>query len=201
MSCKTPAAFVAALASLAVIAPAASAAVTTAPLTVATSGDNATFTIAAPAQSPDMIALLIANADSGSSSFAYTMVQGVGEGAVATKASTDACQVVNGTSVTLVKLPETQFSETSGFTVSVPTSILPASFDAKAVYVDDFDTDICSADADNIGVATTMAGATRFPAPVVAPVVAPVPTPAPVVTPAPAKPVADPDKDGIANDW
>jgi hypothetical protein len=55
------------------------------------------------------------------------------------------------------------------------------------------------------GLAVTMAGAQRFPAPVVPPVVvAPAPVPAPAPAPAPVvapKPVADPDKDGIKNDW
>jgi hypothetical protein len=210
MPCKTPVALAAAFAALAVAAPAASASIASAPLTIATSGANVTFTIAAPGESPTpdrIIALLVAPADTGRSTFAATLVQGVGAGAGTTTASTGDCQVVAGASSSMVELSDIQYDDATGFTITVPSAALPASFDAKAVIADDYDTDTCQPTPDDNGLAVTMAGASRFPAPVVVPpVVAPVPTPAPAPAPAPApvvtpKPVADPDQDGIKNDW
>jgi Fibronectin type III domain len=204
---KTPVALVTALAALAA-APVASATITAAPLTIAQSGANVTFTIAAPGASPTpdrIIGLLVAPAGAAGETFSYTAVQGSGEGASTTTASTADCQVVNGSASTMVELPETQYSDATGFTVTVPSSDLPASFDAKAVIADDFDTDTCNVPSDSVGLATTMAGAARFPAPVIAPAPvvtpapAPAPAPAPVVTP--AKPAPAITRDGIKSDW
>jgi hypothetical protein len=208
MLCKTPVALAAAFAALAVAAPAASASIASAPLTIAKSGDNVTFTIAAPGESPTpdrIIALLVAPADTGRATFTATLVQGVGAGAGTTTASTGDCQVVAGASSSMVELSDIQYDDATGFTITVPSSALPASFDAKAVTADDYDTDTCQPAPDENGLAVTMAGAARFPVPVVAaPVVAPVAPPAPAPAPAPVvapKPVADPDQDGIKNDW
>jgi Fibronectin type III domain len=167
-----------------------------------------TVGIAAPSESPTpdrLIGLLVAPAGSAGATFATTIVQGQGIGAVQTTASTGDCQVVNGASTTMVEPFETQYSDATGFTLNVPASDLPASFDAKAVIADDFTTDTCLVEPSNVGLATTMAGASRFPAPIVVtppPVAAPVPAPAPV----PAAPVAPPKpvvitKDGIKSDW
>jgi hypothetical protein len=206
MPCKTPVALAAALAALAVAAPAASASIASAPLTIAQSGASVTFTIAAPGESPTpdrIIALLVAPADTGTTTVASTLVQGVGEGAAQITGSTASCQVVAGASATPIEHPEPQYDAT-GFTITLPAASLPASFDAKAVIADDYETDTCQPAPDTNGLAVTMAGAQRFPAPVVVatpvavPAPAPAPAPAPVVAP---KPAADPDKDGIKNDW
>jgi hypothetical protein len=210
MPYKTPAVLVTALVALAAAAPVASATITAAPLTIAKSGDDVAFTIAASGASstPDrMIALLVAPAGSAGSTFATTIVQGSGEGAAQTTASTGECQVVTGSSTTMVPPFETQYSDATGFTLNVPASDLPASFDAKAVIVDDFAADTCQLAPDNTGVATTMAGAARFPVPVVvpppvvAPVVVPAPAPVPVAPVMPPKPPAVVTKDGIKSDW
>jgi hypothetical protein len=208
MSYKIPAVLVTALAALAAAAPVASATVTPAPLTIAKAGDNVTFTIAAPSASPTpdrIIALLVAPADSGRTSFASTLVQGSGAGAAQVTGSTADCQAVNGTFVTPVELPEIQYADGTGFTITVPAAKLPAVFDAKAVIADDFATDTCNPDADTTGLVATMAGASRFPAPVVVapPVAPPVATPAPAPAPAPVAPVAPKPvvKDGITSDW
>jgi hypothetical protein len=205
MSYKFPAVLVTAVAALAVAVPAASATITQAPLTIVQSGTDVAFTIAAPADSPTsdrIIALLVAPADSGLETFSYTAVEGVGEGASQTTASTAACQVISGPASTVVAPFPTQYTEGTGFTLTVPSSDLPATFDAKAVIADDFDTDTCSPADTATGLATTMAGAARFPAPpVVAPVVAPTPAPVvPVVAPAPT-PAPVVTKDGIKSDW
>jgi hypothetical protein len=207
MSYKFPAALATALAALAATAPVASATVTQAPLTIARAGDDVTFTIAAPGDSPTpdrIIALLVAPAGAAGSTFAATLVQGVGAGAAQTTASTAGCQVVAGSTTTPVTLPETQYSDATGFTITVPSASLPASFDAKAVIADNYDTDTCRIEPDNNGVATSMAGAARFavpPAPAPAPPApAPAPAPAPVAPAAPVKPAVT-IKDGIKSDW
>ncbi|HEY4098638.1 MAG TPA: fibronectin type III domain-containing protein [Baekduia sp.] len=201
---------VTAVAALAVAVPAASATITQAPLTIVQSGSDVTFTIAAPGESPTpdrMISLLVAPADAGLETFSYTAVEGSGEGASQTTASTAACQAINGSAATDVPQFETHYTEGTGFVLTVPSSDLPATFDAKAVTLDDFETDTCAPDDTNVGIATTMAGAQRFPAPPVAPpVVAPVvvaPTPPPVVPVAPVAPKPAPvvTKDGIKSDW
>jgi hypothetical protein len=209
MSYTSPAVLVAALAALAAAAPVASASITSAPLTIVKSGSDVTFTIAAPGESPTpdrIIALLVAPAGAAASTFGATLVQGVGAGAMQTAASTGECQVVAGSSTTMVTLPEIQYSDAAGFTITVPATALPASFDAKAVIADNYDTDTCRIDPDNNGLATTMAGAARFPVPVVAPPIvapapAPVPAPAPAAPVTPAKPGAVLAKDGIKSDW
>jgi hypothetical protein len=209
MSYKFPAVLVTAVAALAVAVPAASATITPAPLTIAQSGTDVVVTIAAPADSPTsdrIIALLVAPADSGLETFSYTAVEGVGEGASQTTASTAACQVISGPASTVVAPFPTQYTEGTGFTLTVPSSDLPATFDAKAVIADDLETDTCAPADTTTGIATTMAGTQRFPAPpvappVVAPPVAPTPAPVtPVVAPAP-KPAPVVTKDGIKSDW
>jgi hypothetical protein len=211
MSYKFPAVLVTAVAALAVAVPAASATITPAPLTIAQSGTDVTFTIAAPADSPTsdrMIALLVAPADSGLETFSYVAVQGSGESASQTTGSTADCQIVAGAASTVVDPFPTQYTEGTGFTLTVPSSDLPATFDAKAVIADDFETDTCAPADTATGLATTMAGTQRFPAPVVAPpvvaspVVAPTPAPVPpVVAPVMPKPAPVVTKDGIKSDW
>ncbi|WP_027005971.1 fibronectin type III domain-containing protein [Conexibacter woesei] len=211
MSRKTPVAFAAALATLAVAVPAASAAVTTTPLTISQSGDVVTFTVAPGGDwgSADGNALLIAPAGSGTTTVAASMGHG-GFGAAKVTGSTADCQTLTSSDATmLTDVPDPTFSDDgSGFTWKIPAADLPASFDAKVVFASDFSADGCSPDADHNGIVTTMADAQRFPVPPVvvapAPVVtpAPAPAPAPVATPVAApKPVADPDKDGIKNNW
>lgn len=205
-------ALAAAFAALAATAPVASATITSAPLTIAQSGDTVSFTIAAPAESPTpdrLIALLVAPAGTGATTVATTMAQGVGAGGAQVTGSTADCQIVNGPNVTPLDLPVPDYVEGTGFTWKIPASVLPTSFDAKAVTADDFVTDACQpAGVDGFGLKVSMADATRWPVPPApAPVVVPVtpPAPAPVITPAPAPavptPAADPDKDGIKNDW
>jgi Fibronectin type III domain len=213
MSRKTPVAFAAALATLAIAAPAASAAVTTTPLTITQSGDVVTFTVAPGGDwgSADGNALLIAPAGSGTTTVAASMGHG-GFGVAKVTGSTAACQTLTSSDMTVLNdVPDpTFYDDGSGFTWKIPAADLPASFDAKVVFASDFGVDGCSPDADHNGVATAMADAQRFPVPpaVVTPAPAPVvtpapaPAPAPVVTPVAApKVVADPDKDGIKNDW
>jgi hypothetical protein len=208
MPYKTPVAFAAALATLAVAVPAASATVTAAPLTISQTGDVVSFT-ATPAAgwgSADGNALLIAPAGSGTTTLAASIGHG-GWGAAKVTGSTAACQTLTSSDATLLTdVPDPTFADDgSSFTWKIPAADLPASFDAKVVLASDFSDDGCSPDADHHGIATTMDGAQRFPvpppAPVVVPVVAPAPAPAPVLLPAPVKPAADPDKDGIKNDW
>jgi hypothetical protein len=211
MSYKTPAVLVTALVALAAAAPVASATVTPAPLTIAQSGSDILFTIAAPGESPTpdrLISLLVAPAGVAASTFAASMQEGVGGGASQNTTSTAACQVVNGPGSTGVELPEPTYSDGTGFTYTIPASILPASFDAKAVIVDDLSDgspDTCRPTPGDAGIATTMADAARFPVP--PPVVAPIaaPAPAPVVIPAPVvvppKPAPVVAKDGIKSDW
>ncbi|WP_445149319.1 fibronectin type III domain-containing protein [Baekduia sp. Peel2402] len=208
MSYKFPAALAAGVAVLAIGAPVASAAVTQAPLTIAQAGDTVSFTIAAPGASPTpdrVIALFVAPADSGKTTFAATIAQGVGAGAATVGGSTADCQVVTGADAQSFDLLQPEYAEGTGFTWKVPASFLPASFDAKAVISDDpYGPDGCAPDAQHNGLAATLAGATRWPAPVVTPPVVTTPAPAPAPAPAPVvapKPVADPDKDGIKNDW
>lgn len=213
MSYKFPAALASGLAVLAVAAPVASATITAAPLTISQSGDTTSFTIAAPgdAQGADrLIGLFVAPAGTGTTTLATTIMQGVGYGAARVTGSTVDCQVVNGANATPLEVVEPEYSDAAGFTWKIPTSQLPASFDAKAVIADDPEHDTCQPDEYNFGIATTMADATRWPIPVTVPpivvtVPVPVPTPAPAPAPAPAptptKPAADPDKDGIKNDW
>jgi hypothetical protein len=153
-----------------------------------------------------VIALFVAPADSGKTTFAATIAQGVGAGAATVAGSTADCQVVTGADAQSFDLLQPEYSDAAGFTWKVPASVLPASFDAKAVISDDpYGPDGCAPDAQHNGLAATLAGATRWPVPapvvtppVVTPAPAPAPVPAPVVAP---KPTADPDQDGIKNDW
>ena len=210
---KTPVAFAAALATLAVAVPAASASVTTTPLTITQTGDVVTFSVSPGGDwgSADGNALLIAPAGSGTTTVAASMGHG-GFGAAKVTGSTADCQMVTSSDDTvLTDMPDPTFSDDgSGFSWKIPAADLPASFDAKVVFASDFSVDGCSPDADHHGIATAMADAQRFPvppvvvtpAPVATPAPAPAPAPAPVATPAAApKVAADPDKDGIKNDW
>jgi hypothetical protein len=207
MSYKPHAALTAALAVLAVAAPAASAEVITQPLTIAQSGTDVSFTVGmSPDVSADVMALLVAPAGSGTTTLAATVGHG-GWGVAKVTGSTAACQTLTSSDATLVTdIPDPAFApDGTSYTWTIPAADLPASFDAKALIATDLSVDGCAPDADHYGVATTLDGAQRFPAPVtVAPVTTPAPAPAPVVVPAPIvapKPVADPDKDGIKNDW
>jgi hypothetical protein len=213
MSYKLPAALAAGLAAVAVAvaAPVASAAVTAAPLTIAQNGGTVSFTVTSPAGAGGFNAVLVAPAGSGAATFVATMGYG-GWGAAKVGGSTLTCQVTGDqTAAPLTDVPDPVFpADGSSYTWNVPAADLPASFDAKAIVAEDvFDADGCTIDDAHHGVATGMADAQRFPVP--APVVttpvgtptpppAPAPAPAPVVT-TPTKPAADPDKDGIKNDW